>query len=172
MQQVCTDALLFSSGHYLNDRRATQDQRIFKYASRGYGIRFLPAYVEAVKGVEPQDGEATDEAKLGNEKAEAGESQTGQAPVDEPQSLLHLLLTDARNRIDWFSDSKEDLSHAHIHGAAMMDPDVARGCLANFKQFARHVALEELNLEGVVEIRHTFADSYEEDPQSYYDGPE
>ena len=29
-------------GHHLCDRRATQEARIFKYADRGFGIRFLP----------------------------------------------------------------------------------------------------------------------------------
>ncbi|KAF7375439.1 hypothetical protein MSAN_00431800 [Mycena sanguinolenta] len=32
-------------GHYLSERRASQPQRIFKYASRGYGLRFLSSYV-------------------------------------------------------------------------------------------------------------------------------
>lgn len=32
-------------GHHLGDRRATQEQRIYKYASRGFGIRILPAYM-------------------------------------------------------------------------------------------------------------------------------
>jgi len=31
-------------GSYLTDRRATQEQRVFKYGARGYGIRFLPSY--------------------------------------------------------------------------------------------------------------------------------
>ncbi|KAJ7711821.1 hypothetical protein B0H16DRAFT_1480030 [Mycena metata] len=35
-------------GHYLSERRATQPQRIFKYADRGYGIRFLPSYISSL----------------------------------------------------------------------------------------------------------------------------
>ncbi|KAI9683634.1 MAG: hypothetical protein M1829_004939 [Trizodia sp. TS-e1964] len=36
-------------GHHLEDRRATQEQRVFKYASRGFGIRILPCYVSCLE---------------------------------------------------------------------------------------------------------------------------
>ncbi|KAJ6572093.1 hypothetical protein B0H19DRAFT_677499 [Mycena capillaripes] len=36
-------------GHYLSARRASQPQRVFKYANRGYGIRFLPSYMSALQ---------------------------------------------------------------------------------------------------------------------------
>ncbi|KAF9516903.1 hypothetical protein BS47DRAFT_1359908 [Hydnum rufescens UP504] len=39
-------------GHYLGERRATQEQRVFKYADKGYGIRILPSYLEALSGFE------------------------------------------------------------------------------------------------------------------------
>ncbi|KAJ7260404.1 hypothetical protein B0H12DRAFT_1069837 [Mycena haematopus] len=36
-------------GHYLSERRASHPQRIFKYANRGYGIRFLPSYISSLR---------------------------------------------------------------------------------------------------------------------------
>ncbi|KAF7335572.1 hypothetical protein MVEN_02211300 [Mycena venus] len=36
-------------GHYLSERRASQPQRVFKYATRGYGLRFLPSYVSSLQ---------------------------------------------------------------------------------------------------------------------------
>ncbi|KAG8527414.1 uncharacterized protein KY384_007566 [Bacidia gigantensis] len=36
-------------GHHLGDRRATQDPRVFKYADRGFGIRFLPSYAKSLE---------------------------------------------------------------------------------------------------------------------------
>ena len=36
-------------GHHLGDRRASQETRIFKYASRGYGMRMLPSYIKAIE---------------------------------------------------------------------------------------------------------------------------
>ena len=36
-------------GHHLGDRRASQDTRIFKYADRGFGLRFLPSYARSLE---------------------------------------------------------------------------------------------------------------------------
>ncbi|KAK0446933.1 hypothetical protein EV421DRAFT_1734146, partial [Armillaria borealis] len=36
------------NGHYLGDRKATRDQRVFKYANKGYGIRILPSYMASL----------------------------------------------------------------------------------------------------------------------------
>ena len=36
-------------GHHLGDRRASQDSRIFKYADRGFGLRFLPSYARSLE---------------------------------------------------------------------------------------------------------------------------
>lgn len=36
-------------GHHLGDRRASQDSRIFKYADRGFGVRFLPSYARSLE---------------------------------------------------------------------------------------------------------------------------
>ncbi|KAF8214866.1 hypothetical protein K438DRAFT_1749937 [Mycena galopus ATCC 62051] len=36
-------------GHYLSERRATQEQRVFKYADRGYGVRILPSYISSLE---------------------------------------------------------------------------------------------------------------------------
>lgn len=36
-------------GHHLGDRRASQDVRVFKYAQRGFGIRFLPSYARSLE---------------------------------------------------------------------------------------------------------------------------
>ncbi|KAF8311749.1 hypothetical protein DL93DRAFT_2082950 [Clavulina sp. PMI_390] len=35
-------------GHYLGERRASQESRVFKYADKGYGIRILPSYVSSL----------------------------------------------------------------------------------------------------------------------------
>src|SRR5262249_8033364 len=36
-------------GHYLGDRRATQETRVFKYADKGFGILFLSRLLEETK---------------------------------------------------------------------------------------------------------------------------
>lgn len=42
-------------GHYLGARRATRESRVFKYADRGFGLRILPCYVQALEGGVPPD---------------------------------------------------------------------------------------------------------------------
>lgn len=36
-------------GHHLGSRRASQNTRMFKYANRGFGIRFLPSYARSLE---------------------------------------------------------------------------------------------------------------------------
>ena len=36
-------------GHYLGNRRATRENRLFKYADRGFGLRILPCYVQSLE---------------------------------------------------------------------------------------------------------------------------
>ncbi|KAK6354776.1 hypothetical protein TWF696_003912 [Orbilia brochopaga] len=36
-------------GHHLNDRRETQEERLLKYAQRGFGVRILPEFCEMVE---------------------------------------------------------------------------------------------------------------------------
>jgi hypothetical protein len=36
-------------GHHLSDRRATQKERVFKYADRGFGLRILPSYAKSLE---------------------------------------------------------------------------------------------------------------------------
>lgn len=44
---ICTMDLVW--GHHLGNRRASQDSRIFKYADRSFGIRFLPSYARSLE---------------------------------------------------------------------------------------------------------------------------
>ncbi|KAJ7322950.1 hypothetical protein DFH08DRAFT_354212 [Mycena albidolilacea] len=39
-------------GHYLSDRRASTQERLFKYADKGYGIRILPSYISSLATVD------------------------------------------------------------------------------------------------------------------------
>ena len=36
-------------GHYLGSRRASRENRLFKYADRGFGLRILPCYVQSLE---------------------------------------------------------------------------------------------------------------------------
>ncbi|KAJ7735102.1 hypothetical protein DFH07DRAFT_893615 [Mycena maculata] len=40
-------------GHYLSNRRASTQERIFKYADKGYGLRILPSYISSLAKKKP-----------------------------------------------------------------------------------------------------------------------
>ncbi|PWN44817.1 hypothetical protein IE81DRAFT_364522 [Ceraceosorus guamensis] len=169
-RSIVTGYTVFSmdliQGHFLNDRKATQDQRIFKYTKKsgGFGIRFLPAYVNA------ELCQPTDEASNVNQKP-----------------LLELIFAAARSSVswmanEWFERSTRDgveltaLRPFEVTTRTQMVPEPAnRSSLGSCELFARHVALWELEKEGFI---HSISedmwaeDHYGEDPEAYHDGPE
>lgn len=166
-------------GHYLNDRRATQDERLFKYASRGFGIRFLESYLDAVKDMKQSKvlNDSWERDSASSEATASGYSESDESSDKDGKedkasfSLLHTLLNDARSKVDWFV--KAGVAHSDIDSRDQVDAQLGRGCLANFENFAKHVALAELQLDGVTDIAQRFsAQAYDEDPGAYYDGPE
>ncbi|KDQ16983.1 hypothetical protein BOTBODRAFT_172592 [Botryobasidium botryosum FD-172 SS1] len=146
-------------GHYLGDRRATQEQRVFKYANKGYGIRILPSYIEALSKIDPQ--------KIVLDK-----------PVDKLD--IDAAATDARfwtnraikrylnyghsGRLSYFESSPHyttiSTSHLPVFTHAMLegrtqntaDPS-GRSCLSGFTLFVRHVALWEAEAAGEIVIQ-------------------
>ena len=42
-------------GHYLGDRRATREGRVFKYAEKGFGLRILPSYASSLEDDTPYE---------------------------------------------------------------------------------------------------------------------
>ena len=48
-------------GHYLGNRRATRESRVFKYADRGFGLRILPCYVQSLESFPIDEDTAIDE---------------------------------------------------------------------------------------------------------------
>ncbi|KAJ6261378.1 hypothetical protein Dda_4048 [Drechslerella dactyloides] len=72
-------------GHHLNDRRETQEERLFKYARRGFGVRILPEFCEMVE-IDFNRRRHTqgflDQARQAVSGAPSGH--TWQRPVDNP----------------------------------------------------------------------------------------
>ncbi|KAK0523355.1 hypothetical protein OC835_006281 [Tilletia horrida] len=159
-------------GSFLAPRKATQDQRVFKYASRGYGIRFLPSYLSVLPTV-PLDERTTDEAN-----------------VDEatlPRDELNVTLREERARVAWWLAERSDmfkrpyaerhLSMVEVDCRTASSPEVAeRSSLSGWQLFARHLALYELHKQGYFVLdqgRENWVEAaYADDPLSYQDGPE
>ncbi|KZS92832.1 hypothetical protein SISNIDRAFT_428820 [Sistotremastrum niveocremeum HHB9708] len=153
-------------GHYLGERRASQEDRVFKYANKGYGIRFLPSYVNA------RDSGKSDEPKNRSERKELYEmdleavSQRARGWVSRlikkyikwghkklppkgtkflPQSEIERL---SYKNVPIFTHAMLE-SHAHLSS----EPVGMRSCLSGFMLLMRHVALWEESVKGNIELQ-------------------
>ncbi|KAJ3781240.1 hypothetical protein GGU10DRAFT_299913 [Lentinula aff. detonsa] len=162
------------NGHYLGDRKATRDKRVFKYAKRGYGIRIIPLYIGYLLSY-LSSYQSTDFQQIS-----LGEN------LPEPPLSLSLIAEEARmwtrEVVDRYIQSgQKDLtyhwpegrwprvkgknglpvfSHAMLedHRQNTSEP-LGRSCLTGFGLLMRHVALWELEREGIIEIyEHIFAE--------------
>ena len=71
-------------GHRMGDRRETQTYRVFKYASRGFGLRILRSYLRSLER-ECLDGNATPEQNINPaEKDKSRTGPSGNSQDDEP----------------------------------------------------------------------------------------
>ncbi|KAJ7623066.1 hypothetical protein DFH06DRAFT_759446 [Mycena polygramma] len=126
-------------GHYLSERRATQEQRVFKYANKGYGIRILPTYISSLKESQANIDEicrdetlfALDIGKI----AEASRVWT--------ETVVDLCLADGDCEISHY-----DLENKH----QISSEPQGRSCLSSFSLFARHVELWDMAHRGEIVI--------------------
>ena len=78
-------------GHHLGNRRATQEKRVFKYADRGFGLRFLPSYARSLEedNLEQTFGKAPPDH---HDRALAGgftfDEETAQVEMDYPPLII------------------------------------------------------------------------------------
>ncbi|KAJ3837544.1 hypothetical protein F5878DRAFT_622155 [Lentinula raphanica] len=176
------------NGHYLGDRKATRDKRVFKYAKRGYGIRIIPLYIGYLSPFQ------SDKSKSLLAEISLGEK------LQKPPLSLPLIAKQARawtrevvNRyiktgqsneavaFHWPEDRWPEIkgkkgvpvfSHAMLEGYGQITSEpLGRSCLTGFGLLMRHVALWEMEIEGTIEIyEHIFAeDAYNNIGQVAYD---
>ncbi|KAK0545217.1 hypothetical protein OC845_005201 [Tilletia horrida] len=167
-------------GSYLSQRQATQDVRVYKYAQRGYGLRFLPSYLESLPR---PTGEMRSKVEPPVKKAKLGSS----IKDPHPDDLLHLTLLEERERVGWWLAQQRDeqwgpdtepISMAKLYAGPADTSEVAAGRsgLCGFRQFVRHVALWEYSQMGYFPLDLKGKDfgpaDYEDNPLSYQEGPE
>ncbi|PVF98261.1 hypothetical protein CPB86DRAFT_797410 [Serendipita vermifera] len=140
-------------GHYLGTRRASQEERVFKYAYKGYGIRILPSYLEALKVYEQT-----------HTKREEDPFFSPRVPnfdhiMAEAKSFFDGFL---RTYIAWqgpldpkaSSTYKPAFAHATMDTADQFSTEpLRRSCLTGFELFYRHVCLWDAEQNGKVEIK-------------------
>ncbi|KAJ6532756.1 hypothetical protein DFH09DRAFT_133862 [Mycena vulgaris] len=119
-------------GHYLSDRRASTQERIFKYADKGYGLRFLPSYLSSLTARKSARGQSDEEA---------------------------LLSSIADGEREWTEDQVAEMLEGEFARGLLecLMPRFAgyRGsrCLKSFKIFMRCVALWEMGQRGEVTLK-------------------
>ncbi|KAJ7205208.1 hypothetical protein GGX14DRAFT_645057 [Mycena pura] len=146
-------------GHYLSERRATQEQRVFKYANRGYGIRILPSYVTSLV-----------------------ESQANIDSIARGERLVKLDMDTIAETARNFTKNAPCSSHKALDqgGDQVSTEPQGRSCLSGFSVFMRHVALWEMERRGEVKLRDqewaatTYSDefgnlSYDDTPRYAWD---
>ncbi|KAJ7885507.1 hypothetical protein B0H14DRAFT_2563838 [Mycena olivaceomarginata] len=128
-------------GHYLSERRATQEQRVFKYADRGYGLRILPSYMSSLsESAAKLDDICREETLFGvnMDKIAAASRRWTREIVEE--------ISGGR--------PKPTVSHAHLENKHQLSAEPQnRSCLTGFGLFMRHVALWEMERGGEIEIK-------------------
>ncbi|KAF8300425.1 hypothetical protein DL93DRAFT_577034 [Clavulina sp. PMI_390] len=166
-------------GHYLGERRASQDSRVFKYADKGYGIRFLPSYVDSLK-----DSFASGSG-IANElvRMEGGES--SYAPDLQRISYraarwLHRLMLNCSGR-GWMPDPPQknakgllEFNHGMLDERSMITSDPGeRGCLTSYELLMRHVELWREKVRGHIAISDDVwaSNNYDLGPTGYDDSP-
>ncbi|KAE8194367.1 hypothetical protein CF335_g5361 [Tilletia laevis] len=157
-------------GSFLESRKATQCKRVFKYGERGYGLRFLPSYIEALPTV-PLNQKTTTEKNVPEELL--------------PRDELNVTLREERARVAWWLASHNrkfrlpfrDRRVSMAESRKLNTGEIAdSGSLSGWQLFARHIASWELAQLGYFVLfgqeETLVSDFYPDDPLAYDDGPE
>ncbi|KAL0575164.1 hypothetical protein V5O48_006807 [Marasmius crinis-equi] len=148
------------NGHYLDDRKATERDRVFKYADKGFGIRFPQAHLDSLL--------ISDDSPSLNEIAATSRRYTSRC-IEYYRSLDYLKKAEHLSDDPDFHTSIPTMSYAQLHGLTeAKGPET--GCFSCFSIFMRHVSLWEEQLKGRVKISDP-AECVEEVTSFYHDAP-
>ncbi|KAF7362639.1 hypothetical protein MVEN_00613000 [Mycena venus] len=147
-------------GHYLSERRATQEQRVFKYADRGYGLRILPSYISSLEESKSKLQDISrDEVLFGvdMEKIATASREWTRTVVEE--------------RVGSYDSAapKRIVAHGDLDNKHQLSSEPqGRSCLTGFSLFMRHVALWEMEKAGEIKINreHWASTDYGDYPES------
>ncbi|KAJ7744118.1 hypothetical protein B0H16DRAFT_1422572 [Mycena metata] len=143
-------------GHYLSERRATQEQRVFKYANRGYGIRILPSYIASL------------EESKSNLRRISRDEVLFKLDMDRIAQAARVWTQTVLN--DSYSyTSKKPVSHSVLDNKHQLSAEPqGRSCLSGFTLLMRHVALWDLEKSGdlVIDEKHWASTNYGGPPES------
>ncbi len=144
-------------GHHLGDRRASQDSRVFKYADRGFGIRFLPSYAKSLEedGLEAatlkssRSPAATGEVKMSERRQYYRWAQRNRKPSGDEPGLKTL------RRIAYLG---QDYVHRFYFGAT---PLVLSPKKTKQQQASQGIVVPDDNPNGIDEAEDLWRETYE-----------
>ncbi|KIY61234.1 hypothetical protein CYLTODRAFT_363128 [Cylindrobasidium torrendii FP15055 ss-10] len=151
-------------GHYLGDRKASRETRVFKYADKGFGLRFLPSYLSSL--VDDNDQPVASIPPTLDRRANQARKWTRRC-IEEFVKRRH------KNTPSYYckpaylvvDSTTPVLSHGTLaqHMRCAEEP-LGHSALAAFSVLMRHVALWEEEFKGNIFIYdHVFAENtYEE----------
>ncbi|KAF8320355.1 hypothetical protein DL93DRAFT_2224717 [Clavulina sp. PMI_390] len=166
-------------GHYLGERRASQESRVFKYADKGFGLRFLHHYVDSLV-----DSFACGPASDHHRGREYGSA-------THPPNLRHIAVRAGfwtqiviKKRRELFSRwakpsnalAPVEFTHAHLEAdrPSVKSEPGERSCLTSYELLMRHVELWREKVKGHVKMsRMVWASKhYDVSATGYDDSPE
>ncbi|KAJ7110779.1 hypothetical protein C8R43DRAFT_1243019 [Mycena crocata] len=140
-------------GHYLSERRATQEQRVFKYANKGYGIRILPSYLASLDTAKSKlDDIARDENLF-------------ELDIDAIANASRKWTKTVVNELS----QQGPISHLDLENKSQLSSEPqGRSCLTGLSLFMRHVALWEMEKRGelVIDEKEWASTEYGDSPES------
>ncbi|KAF9514958.1 hypothetical protein BS47DRAFT_1392049 [Hydnum rufescens UP504] len=167
-------------GHYLGERRETQEQRLFKYANKGYGLRFLDSYLNALSEIElaatlngkTDNGEGTKPMLFDMDTIDARAARWTHIVMRRYGSLQSHPFQYFSNFPLKDSDEPPSVSHDILEEPSQVASVRHRGgCLSGFELLMRHVELwREGSARNVVRATAAFS-SYKRGLIGYSDLP-
>ncbi|EJD52355.1 hypothetical protein AURDEDRAFT_158081 [Auricularia subglabra TFB-10046 SS5] len=174
------------NGHYLGDRKATRDKRVFKYANKGYALRILPSYIAALSTYNTQ-GKLEAQSRGDRLFLDLNLEARGAKAREWTQGVVrqYLRVGHAKTNAPFYWPKRYPrvesdvpvFSHAMLEGYGQTTSEpLGRSCLTGFSLLMRHVALWEEELAGKIKIYEDLyaTDTYGEGPRvevAYDDSP-
>ncbi|KAF8311764.1 hypothetical protein DL93DRAFT_2082968 [Clavulina sp. PMI_390] len=164
-------------GHYLGERRASQESRVFKYADKGYGIRILDSYVRALSVTFPA-GSGADRANQGEAEADRCAPNLEEI-ADRAAQWTHKAIKNYRWYIPFNNPSivvpaVMEMTHSMLEERSIVTSEPGeRSCLTSFEVLMRHVELWREEVRGHIALtkEHWATNDYDVGATGYDDSP-
>ncbi|KAF8311713.1 hypothetical protein DL93DRAFT_2098630 [Clavulina sp. PMI_390] len=155
-------------GHYLGERRASQESRVFKYADKGYGIRILPRYVDSLARTFPAGSGVETNYRTRYYGTPGNEPR---APYLEAVAATMLI----QLKVDLGSvGGLMEFTHAMLEERSIVTSEPGgRSCLTSFEVLMRHVELWREKVKGHIAMTEEdwASNNYDDGPTGYDDSP-